>query len=245
MQWPCASLPGWHCTKTAQQTELDPAAKATSAYPAVLQRNSGISIPKWRFPIEPWHDCHQFITPATASTLCTAQQVSCILHAVAHLWQLILQTLHAQHAKQGYVTVRCPSICSSVCPIRQLQHRVAVAAVGPAGKRYQSIAARLARQQQGSAARHTAANAGSGMFTAEWRRKITQTCVNTRHNINTCNILAKPRGPILIVCIEEEFQRVVLQVRLGNDLILHRFNILQLLLRLSQPLHNSGQVLWH
>jgi len=49
------------------------------------------------------------------------------------------------------------------------------------------------------------------------------------------NILAKPSGPVLVVSIQEEFEGVVLQVRLANDFILHCFNILQLLLRLSQP----------
>ena len=44
------------------------------------------------------------------------------------------------------------------------------------------------------------------------------------------NILAKPCGPVLIVCIQEEFEGVVLEVRLADDLILDCFNVLQLFL---------------
>ena len=63
------------------------------------------------------------------------------------------------------VTVRCPSVC--------LSHSLAAAAcagfaaVGPAGRRYRSIAARPAPQQHGAAARRAAANAGSATFTAD------------------------------------------------------------------------------
>jgi len=41
--------------------------------------------------------------------------------------------------------------------------------VGPAGRRYRSIAARSTQQQQGAAARRAAANAGSATFTADAR----------------------------------------------------------------------------
>ena len=43
------------------------------------------------------------------------------------------------------------------------------AAVGPAGRRYRSIAARSMQQQQGAAARRAAANAGCATFTADAR----------------------------------------------------------------------------
>ena len=65
---------------------------------------------------------------------------------------------------QAYVTVRCPSVCLSHSPV--VASCGGFAAVGPAGRRYRSIAARPALQQYGSAARRAAANAGSASFTA-------------------------------------------------------------------------------
>ena len=65
-----------------------------------------------------------------------------------------------------YVTVRCPSD-------RLSAHSPAAAAcggfaaVGPAGRRYRSIAARPAPQQHRAAARRAAANAGSATFSAD------------------------------------------------------------------------------
>jgi len=79
------------------------------------------------------------------------------------------------------VSVRCPPVCLSVCPSVCLSHSPAAtafngfAAVGPADRRYWSIAARPAPQQHGAAEWRTAANAGSATFTADvgsW----TQTC---------------------------------------------------------------------
>ena len=63
-----------------------------------------------------------------------------------------------------YVTVRCPSVCLSHSPAAAACGRFA--AVGPAGRRYQSIAARPVPRKHGAAA----ANAGSVTFTADVRR---------------------------------------------------------------------------
>ena len=62
-----------------------------------------------------------------------------------------------------YVTVRCPSVCLSHSPAAAACCRFA--AVGPAGRRYQSIAARPVPRKHGAAA----ANAGSVTFTADVR----------------------------------------------------------------------------
>jgi len=85
---------------------------------------------------------------------------------------LTLLTIHPLHQSslarcprsmrsRVYVTVRCPSVC-----LFQSSAAAACggfAAVGPAGRRYRWIAP----QQNGAAARHAAANAGSGTFTAD------------------------------------------------------------------------------
>jgi len=68
-----------------------------------------------------------------------------------------------------YETIRYLSIFSSVRLSVRSPAAAACggfAAVGPAGSRYRSIAARSAPQQHGAAARRTAANAGSATFSA-------------------------------------------------------------------------------
>ena len=68
-----------------------------------------------------------------------------------------------------YETVRYLSVFSSVRLSVRSPAAAACggfAAVGPAGSRYRSIAARPAPQQHGAAARRTAANAGSATFSA-------------------------------------------------------------------------------
>ena len=65
-------------------------------------------------------------------------------------------------------TIRCASICPSVRLSRSPAAAACggFAALGPAGRRYRSIAERPAPQQHGAAARRAAANAGSATFTA-------------------------------------------------------------------------------
>ena len=61
-------------------------------------------------------------------------------------------------------TVRCPSVCLSHSPAAAAYDEFA--AVGPAGRRYQLIAASPAPQQHGAAAQHAATDAGSVSFLA-------------------------------------------------------------------------------
>ena len=72
---------------------------------------------------------------------------------------------HCPHSMRSriYETVRCPSVCLSHSPAAAACGKSA--AVGPAGRRYRSIAVRPAPQpQHGAAARRAAANAGSATF---------------------------------------------------------------------------------
>ena len=83
-----------------------------------------------------------------------------IAFSVAFCW-------HCPHSmwSRVYVTVRCLSVCLSHSPAAATCGEFA--AVGPAWKRYRSIAARPAPQQHAFAARRSAANAGSATFTAD------------------------------------------------------------------------------
>ena len=63
-----------------------------------------------------------------------------------------------------YETVRCPSVCLSYFSAASAGGRFA--AVGLAGRKYRSIVARSAPQQQGAAERRAAENAGSALFSA-------------------------------------------------------------------------------
>ena len=77
---------------------------------------------------------------------------------------------HCLHSMRSRVceTVRClsigPSVALSYSPA--VAARSGFAAVGPVGRKYRLIAARLVPQQHGTAARRAAANAGSATFSA-------------------------------------------------------------------------------
>ena len=82
----------------------------------------------------------------TKCCLTTGKQVSPVFTSISYL--------HCQHSRRNrvYETVRCPSVCPSVClsqhgPRPQQQTRCCrLAAVDPAGRRYRSIAAAAAAE---------------------------------------------------------------------------------------------------
>jgi len=61
------------------------------------------------------------VTPENSSSGITVLLIS----NVVQLLSFILLSLHTQYAEQGkvYVTVGCPSICLSVCPINRQQQQ--------------------------------------------------------------------------------------------------------------------------
>ena len=80
---------------------------------------------------------------------------------------------HCWHGRRNRFYARRPSVCLSHSPAAAACG--GFAAVGPAGRRYRSIAARLAPQQRGTSVQRTAGNVGSATLTADggsW----TQTC---------------------------------------------------------------------
>ena len=88
-----------------------------------------------------------------------------IMHAVPAVVTDQQDYWHCPHSMRSriYETVRRPSVCLSHSPAAAAC--AGFAAVGPAGRRYRSIAARPAPQpQHGAAARRAAANAGSATF---------------------------------------------------------------------------------
>ena len=83
-------------------------------------------------------------------------------------------TLIYMYTIRAYILLALPERCPSVRLFVRLSHSPAeaacggfVAAVGPAGRRYRSTAARPAPHQHGAAARRAAVDAGSATLSAD------------------------------------------------------------------------------